>query len=235
MNALRALRPPLVMILALSLSGCRSGHTEGWSRRARTMILTSGPTEIALSSSRVPGYWARQGDSGGDEFFLYTSARSFEKGGRVKVEGPFGAASPAAFREETGEYARWYPVHILVVWKIGTDTVPAGPLPELRSRSGPRGQTMTIVSDAMFVRTAAGNYVDGYLADYESRFQRQRLFLVLELTPYGKGDRLDVSGETAGDSVFLPSGEGVLEKIPVFEVERAGPNVPTAPAIPTVK
>lgn len=234
MNALRALRPPLVAILALSLSGCRGGYTEGWSSRAGRMVLTSGPSEIVMSSCKVPGYWARLADTG-DEFFLFTRDRSYEQGSRVTVEGPFGAASAAAFREETGEYARWYPILVLVVWKIGTDTVPAGPLPEMRSRSGPRGQTMTIVSDAMFVRTADGNYVDGYLADHESDFQRQRLFLVLELTPYAKGDRLDVSGETTGDSVFLASGGGVLEEIPVFEVERAGPDMPAVPAIPTIK
>lgn len=234
MNALRPLRSPLVMILALSLSGCRSGHTEGWSSRARRMVLTSGPSEIVQSSSRVPGYWARLAD-GGDEFFLFTRDRSYEPGSRVTVEGPFGASSPAAFREETGVYAKWYPVNVLVVWKIGTDPVPAGPLPELRSRSGPRGQAMTVVSDAMFVRTAAGDYVDGYLADFESSFQRQRLFLVLELTPYAKGDRLDVSGEATGDVVLLPSGGGALEKVPVFEVERAGPSVPAEPNTPAIK
>lgn len=234
MNTLRALRSPLVVILALALSGCRSGHTEGWSSRARRMLLTSGPTEIAMSSSKVPGYWARQADTG-DEFFLYTRDRSYEQGSRVTVEGPFGAASPAAFRSETGAYARWYPVHVLVVWKIGTDTLPGGLLPELPSRSVPDGQVMTVVSDAMFVRTVRGDHVDGYLADREWRFQKQRLFLVLELTPYAKGDRLDVAGEPSGDHVLLPSGGGVLEKIAVFEVERAAPNVPTAPAIPTDK
>lgn len=231
MSAYRVLKTPLVLALAIALSGCRSGNTEGWSSRARRMVLTSGPAEIVMSSSKVPGYWARQADTG-DEFFLYTRDRSYGKGSRVTVEGPFGASSPAAFRDETGEYARWHPVHILVVWRIGPDTVPPGLLPELRSRSGPRGQVMTIVSDALFVRTAGGDYVDGYLADYESRFQKQRVFLVLELTPYAKGDRLDVSGETSGDSVVLPLGGGLLEKIAVFEVERAAPNVPSAPNIP---
>jgi hypothetical protein len=94
---------------------------------------------------------------------------------------------------------------------------------------------MTIVSDAMFVRTARGDYVDGYLADFESRFQKKRLFLILMLTPFAKGDRLDVSGETTGDSVLLPSGGSVLERIPVFEVERAEPNIPKAPDVPALK
>jgi hypothetical protein len=234
MSALRVFRPIPVLALAIALSGCRSGNTEGWSSRARRMVLTSGPSEIVMSSSTVPGYWARQADTG-DEFFLYTRDRSYGQGSRVKVEGPFGASSPAAFREETGVYARSYGVHVLVVWKIGTDDLPAALLPELRSRSGPRGQVMTIVSDAMFVRTARGDYVDGYLADFESRFQKKRLFLVLMLTPFAKGDRLDVSGETTGDSVLLPSGGSVLERIPVFEVERAEPNIPEAPDVPALK
>jgi hypothetical protein len=199
------------------------------------MVLTSGPSEIAMSSSKVPGYWARQADTG-DEFFLFTRDRSHEQGSRVTVEGPFGSTSPSVFRDETGEYLKstWYPVLILVVWKIGPDSGPAGLLPELRSRSGPKGQLMTIVSEAMFVRTAGGDYVDGYLADRESDFQKQRLFLVLELTPYARGDRLDVSGEDTGDSVIIPAA-GVSMKVPVFEVRRAAPNVPPVPDIPAIK
>ncbi len=79
--------------------------------------MTSGPTEISVSSSRVPGYWARQADSG-QEFFLYTRIRSYGKGSRVKVEGPYGSAYPAVFRDEAGIYLQGYPMVILVVWKI---------------------------------------------------------------------------------------------------------------------
>lgn len=233
MRTLRPSRSLLIAAAVLALSGCRSGPSEGWSSRARRMVLTSGPSEIVLSSSRVPGYWALLADSG-DEFFLFTRDRSYAEGGRIRVEGPFGSASPTVFRAETGEYAKWYPVAVLVVWKIGTDTLPAGPLPELRSRSGPKGQIMTIVSDASFVRTVGGDYVDGYFADCESDFQKQRLFLVMELTPFAKGDRLDVSGETRGDSVVVPSA-GVPMKVAVFDVRRAAPNVPAFPAIPAVK
>jgi hypothetical protein len=234
MKARSVIQAAVLVVAALVLFGCRSGPSEGWSSGARRMVLTSGPSEIVLSSSKVPGYWARQAGAG-NEFFLCTRDRSYGKGDGVTVEGPFGPASPTAFREETGEYARWYPVHVLVVWKIGTDAVPAGPLPELRSRSGPKGQIMTIVSDAAFVRTAGGDYVDGYFADLASDFRKQRLFLVLELTPYAKGDRLDVSGETTGDSVLVPGGGPGQEKVPVFEVARAAPNVPSAPDIPAIK
>ncbi len=113
-------------VAALVMVGCRSGPDDGWSGRARTMLLTSGTTEIALSSSKVQGYWARQ-PGGDDAFFLCTRDRSFAKGERIKVEGPFGPASPAVFREETGEYWKGYPrpVMVLVVWKIGrTDDAP---------------------------------------------------------------------------------------------------------------
>ena len=114
------IRWAILLVPVLVGIGCRSGPSEGWSGRARTMLLTSGPAEIGMSSSRVQGYWARQ--AGGEEaFFLCTRDRSFGKGDRVMVEGPFGPASPAVFREETGEYWKWYPrpVLVLVVWKIG--------------------------------------------------------------------------------------------------------------------
>ncbi|MGZ5423259.1 MAG: hypothetical protein ACXW2O_00540 [Candidatus Aminicenantales bacterium] len=117
MKTLLPFRSPGIVILAFSLIGCRGGSIEGWSSRARTMILTSGPTEISMSSSKVPGYWAEQADSG-QEFFLYTRARSYEKGSRVKVEGPFGNAFPAVFRDDAGLYLQGYPTYILVVWKI---------------------------------------------------------------------------------------------------------------------
>lgn len=118
MKTLSAFQSPFLVILALSLIGCRGGSIESWSSRARTMILTSGPTEIVMSSSKVPGYWAQQTDSE-QEFFLYTRVRSYEKGSRVKVEGPFGNAFPAVFRDEAGVYLQGYgPMYVLVVWKM---------------------------------------------------------------------------------------------------------------------
>lgn len=235
-NKVRRASLSLVLVLpaVAVLMGCRSGHSGGWSRRARTLALTSGPSEIVMSSSNVPGYWAREA-AGGDEFFLSTSTRSYRAGDWVTVEGPFGSAYPAVFREETREYRKSTfpgPVNVLVVWKIGPSRMPAVDLSESRPRALPRGQSMTLVSDAMFVRTARGDYVDGYLADYVSDFEKHRLFLVLEITPYAKGDRLDVSGQVGRDFVFLPAGP---EKIPLFEVERAVPNLPMAPGIPALK
>ncbi len=117
MRARPVSRPALGLAALLVLAGCRSGPSEGWSSRARTMILTSGPTAIVMSSSQVPGYWAREAESE-QEFFLYTPVRSYEKGGRVTVEGPFGVASAAVFRDEEGTYLRRSPTRVLVVWKM---------------------------------------------------------------------------------------------------------------------
>jgi hypothetical protein len=86
------------------------------------MVLTSGPTEISLSSSRVPGYWAELTNAKTGvkkEIFLYTKVRTFQEGTWVRVEGPYGMASPAVFRDESGEYSRGYLVTcVLVVWKM---------------------------------------------------------------------------------------------------------------------
>ncbi|HSA95583.1 MAG TPA: hypothetical protein VLJ16_06005 [Acidobacteriota bacterium] len=130
MAALRALGLAAIIAVAAWSIACRSGPAEGWSGRARSMILTSGATEIVLSSSKVPGYWARQA-GGTDRFFLYTRDRSYEKGSHVTVEGPFGPASPVVFREETGEYRPqvWDPVFVLVVWKMRKEAESRAPSP----------------------------------------------------------------------------------------------------------
>ena len=99
----------------------------------------------------------------------------------------------------------------------------------------PDERKVTIASDALFLRTKGGDYVDGYLADYEWEFQKQRLFLALELTPYLKGDRLDVTGRFTGDTVRVSIEGRPAEEVRVFEVERAKPNVPDAPDIPAIK
>jgi hypothetical protein len=116
---LRAL--PVVVASIVLLCGCRGVPKGDFGNRARLMRLTSDPTEIVLSSAKVPGYWARQ-LSDEQEFFLSTPVRSFEKGRRVKVEGPFGFAYAAVFRDETGVYLSAVrspgPTTIVVVWKM---------------------------------------------------------------------------------------------------------------------
>lgn len=117
MKAGRAAISLALAVLALAAAGCRGRSVESWSTRARGMLLTSGPTEVVVSSSRVPGYWARQSGSDQD-VFLYTKDRSFEAGNLVTVAGPFGGSFMAVFREETGVYMKDYQAPLLVVWKI---------------------------------------------------------------------------------------------------------------------
>lgn len=99
----------------------------------------------------------------------------------------------------------------------------------------PQDLNVAIVSDAAFVRTGRGDFVDGYLADYESEFQKRRMFMVLEIPRYLKGERLTVTGRFTGASVRLSFAGRPPEEVPVFEVERAVPNVPAPPDIPAIK
>jgi hypothetical protein len=99
----------------------------------------------------------------------------------------------------------------------------------------PEEHRVKVVSEAAFVRTGRGDFVDGYLAEYHTDFKKQRMFMVLEIPHYLKGDRLIVTGRLTGDSVQLSFEAENDEKIPVFEVEKTRPNVPTAPDIPALK
>jgi hypothetical protein len=118
---------------------------------------------------------------------------------------------------------------------LGLVLVQTGCQSEGRSWVPPQDHKVTIVSDAAFVRTSQGDYVDGYFADYESDFQKQRMFVVLEIPHYVKGDRLIITGRFADATVRIPFAGQAPEKVRVFEVERAKPNVPTAPDIPAIK
>lgn len=91
-----------------------------------------------------------------------------------------------------------------------------------------------VLSGPLFVRTAAGDYIDGCLAVYDKDLRPTRMFMALELPRYAVGDRLIVTGRFKGDVVRLTA-DATPEKVPVFEVERARPNVPTAPDIPLQK
>lgn len=118
---------------------------------------------------------------------------------------------------------------------LGLALVQAGCRSGLHPWVPPEECKVRIVSDAAFVRTGQGDYVDGYLAEYDTDFRRERMFMVLEIPHYLKGDRLIVTGRFIGDSVRLPPGDRSRDKFPVFEVERAKPNIPEAPDIPALK
>jgi hypothetical protein len=125
-----------------------------------------------------------------------------------------------------------------VLWPgllVGLAIAQAGCQSEGRSWVPPQDHKVTVVSDAAFVRTSRGDFVDGYLADYESEFQKRRMFMVLEIPRYLKGDRLVVTGRFTGDSVRLSFAGRPLEEARVFEVERAVPDVPKPPEIPAIR
>ncbi len=92
-----------------------------------------------------------------------------------------------------------------------------------------------IASDAELVRTRHGEYVDGYLAECESRFQKQWMFIALEIQKYVKDDRLIVTGRPTEDFVRMSSKSLVDAEVPVFRVGRAEPNIPSAPNVPMLK
>jgi len=92
-----------------------------------------------------------------------------------------------------------------------------------------------IISDAEFVRTGQGEYIEGYLAEYDAEFQKQRMFMTLEIAHYLKGERLIVTGRFTEDSVRMPLRDQNQENVSVFEVERAVLNIPKAPNIPPLK
>jgi hypothetical protein len=99
----------------------------------------------------------------------------------------------------------------------------------------PETHNITITSDALFVRTSEGDYVDGYLAEYQSEFRKERMFIVLELPHYVKGERLIMSGRPANATVQIELDGRTYEGVPAYIVERASPNIPSVPKIPTLK
>jgi hypothetical protein len=118
---------------------------------------------------------------------------------------------------------------------LGLAFVQAGCRSGLHPWVPPEDCKVKIISDAAFVRTSQGDYVDGYLAEYNTDFRKERMFMALEIPHYLKGDRLIATGRFTGDSVRMSFGDQKQEKVPVFLVERAAPNIPSAPGIPTLK
>ena len=95
--------------------------------------------------------------------------------------------------------------------------------------------TVKLISDAEFVRTHRGEYVDGYLVEADLEFQRQWMFMALEIQKYERDERLIVSGKLTGDFVRMSFKDQVDAEVPVFRVDRAAPNIPSSPTIPVLK
>ncbi len=111
----------------------------------------------------------------------------------------------------------------------------AGCQSQLRPWTPPEELKVTLVSDALFVRTSEGDYVDGYLAEHESKFRKERIFMVLTLPRFLKGDRLVVEGTPKEATVQVDLDGRIYDRVPIYVAQRASPNVPSAPRIPTLK
>jgi hypothetical protein len=61
------------------------------------------------------------------------------------------------------------------------------------------------------------------------------MFIVLELPHYVKGERLIMSGRPANATVQIELDGRAYEGVPAYIVERASPNIPSVPKIPTLK
>ncbi|HPW17765.1 MAG TPA: hypothetical protein PLP83_05235 [Candidatus Aminicenantes bacterium] len=99
----------------------------------------------------------------------------------------------------------------------------------------PEELKVKVLSGPLFVRTARGDYVDGCLAEYRKDLRPTLMFMALELPRYAVDDRLVVTGRFAADTVAMPSGAPGRDRVPVFKVEQARPDIPKAPDIPQIK
>jgi len=98
--------------------------------------------------------------------------------------------------------------------------------PISKRRAPVQNYMVKIISDAEFIRTRHGEYVDGYLVEYELRFQKEWMFIVLEIQRYRKGDRLVVSGGFTDDHVHMPLNGQNDADISVLHVQNAKPAIP---------
>jgi len=80
-----------------------------------------------------------------------------------------------------------------------------------------------ILTEATSVRTKLGDYVAGYLAEYNWDFQKDTIFMALEIQKYEKDERLAVRGSFADDFVSISYGGRVNASFRVFRVRKAAP------------
>jgi hypothetical protein len=87
------------------------------------------------------------------------------------------------------------------------------------------GFEFKILTDATSVRTRLGEYLEGYLAEYDSDLEKHRVFMALDIQKYVKGERLTVRGSFTEDSVRLSYGDQTDANFPVFHILRAEPSM----------
>lgn len=127
------------------------------------------------------------------------------------------------------------PKRLLIGPLIGLALVLADCKPSFRTWVPPEEYKIKIVSDPLFIRTIQGDYIDGYMAEYESKFRKERAFVSFELLHYVKGERLIISAKPSEATVRLEIDGRIYDEMRVYIVERASPNIPSFPGIPTLK
>ena len=95
-----------------------------------------------------------------------------------------------------------------------------------QNRKGRDGEfDVNILTDAKSVRSRLGDYLTGYLAEYQSNFEKHRIFIDLEILRYRKGETLAVEGNFTDDSVRMSYGEQINGDFPIFHIQRAEPRM----------
>jgi hypothetical protein len=95
--------------------------------------------------------------------------------------------------------------------------------PFVQKGSSVQGIDVRILTDERAVRTRQGEYLGGYLAEYEQDFVRHKIFVTLEIHKYVKGNMLKVMGSFTGDSVRMSYGDQKDADFPVFVILKAEP------------
>jgi len=80
-----------------------------------------------------------------------------------------------------------------------------------------------VLTEPKSVRTKLGDYVSGYLAEYNWDFQKDTIFMALEIQRYEKGERLGVRGSFTDDFASISYGGRMNASFRVFHVKKAAP------------
>jgi hypothetical protein len=82
-----------------------------------------------------------------------------------------------------------------------------------------------VLTEAKSVRTKLGDYVAGYLAEYNWDFQKDTIFMALEIQKYEKDERLAVKGSFTDDFAYISYGGRINASFRVFHVQKAAPPI----------
>lgn len=80
-----------------------------------------------------------------------------------------------------------------------------------------------VLTEAKSVRTKLGDYVAGYLVEYNWDFLKGTVFMALEIQRYEKDERLAVRGSFTDDFASISYGGRMNASFQVFHVQKAAP------------